>query len=145
MFSGLAKGCGLIQFDTNKRRTPNINVWLDVKSDMEIKIIRGVFKGGERLPSIAEIASLYNVGISTAQKSMDSLSNDGLLLKKQGKGYFVIPLSIGKLINKHKAIVEDKIKEAVEYGRRIELSDEFLLSCLHELLKNKPPPIEGDE
>ena len=46
-------------------------VWLDVKNDIEVKVITGYYQAGERIPPIRKIAEVYGIGINTAQKVLD--------------------------------------------------------------------------
>ena len=49
----------------------------------------GEFKGGEKIPSEEELRQLYGLSRVTVRTAIDSLVNQGVLVKKQGKGTFV--------------------------------------------------------
>ncbi len=52
-------------------------------------ILSGAFDGGERLPSLREIARACNVNYFSVQLATEELMREGLLYKVQGKGMFV--------------------------------------------------------
>lgn len=54
------------------------------------RISAGEWKPGERIPPEAEIAAAYGVSMITARKAMGQLVQEGVLVKKQGKGTFVL-------------------------------------------------------
>jgi GntR family transcriptional regulator/GntR family frlABCD operon transcriptional regulator len=62
-------------------------------------ILDGVYKEGELLPSENELCAVHNLTRPTVRHALDSLLNDGLIVKKQGKGSIVRnrPRNIGIL------------------------------------------------
>src|SRR5690625_4947829 len=59
-------------------------IYEDLKSQIGDK-----YEVGDRLPSEVDLISHYKVSRSTLRKSLKMLSDDGLILIKQGKGMFV--------------------------------------------------------
>lgn len=53
------------------------------------RIKSGEFKRGERLPSVTELADEYGVSVVTARRTINNLSKNGVVTKRQGKGTFV--------------------------------------------------------
>ncbi|MFG3710803.1 winged helix-turn-helix domain-containing protein [Micromonospora sp. NPDC047730] len=49
----------------------------------------GELKGGDRLPTYAELAKQYEVSVTTVQTALRILSERGLIEGQQGKGVFV--------------------------------------------------------
>ncbi len=66
------------------------------------KITSGEYKPGEKLPSERALSEMYNISRLTVRLALSDLVNDGMLIKKQGKGTFVankpIQHSLGGLI-----------------------------------------------
>lgn len=62
-------------------------------------ILSGVYEEGNLLPSENELSAVHGVTRPTVRHSLDALVNDGLIVKKQGKGSIVRkpPQSIGIL------------------------------------------------
>lgn len=96
-------------------------IWLEIKNDLELKIINGTYKSAGRMPSISELTEIYSCGDSTAQKVLESLCAEGLLTKKRGIGYFVKPLCREKLINKHMEALENRIMRLIKEAHLLEV------------------------
>ena len=97
------------------------NVWQDVKSDIELKILTGAFAPGERIPSIRKIADDYGVGQTTAQKVLKTLWHEGIIEPHRGIGFFVKPYIREQLIASRRKILEKKIISAVEEAALIDM------------------------
>lgn len=90
------------------------NVWQDVKSRIELKIMSGELRPGERIPSIRKIAEGYSVSQSTAQKVLNALWSEGVIDSKRGVGFFVNPYVREQLIAERKRDLEKKVIGVVE-------------------------------
>lgn len=97
-------------------------LWLSVKWDIETKIITGVYKGGERLPTITELSQIYNVGRSTIQKVINELCEETTLTTRGIKGTYVNPFIKGKLLYNHKQVLRERYKELISNASEIGLS-----------------------
>lgn len=56
------------------------------------KILNGDLEASQSLPSIRELARRNQVSVITVQKAYESLSREGLILARRGKGFFVAQL-----------------------------------------------------
>ena len=54
-------------------------------------ILSGKFKEEERVPSVRELASEYEVNTNTVLRTFDILQRDGIIYQKRGIGVFVSP------------------------------------------------------
>lgn len=54
------------------------------------RIRRGQWKPGQVIPNEFEIAAEFNVSQGTARKAIDTLAADGLVVRRQGKGTYVV-------------------------------------------------------
>ena len=117
-----------------KSFSPNVNLWLDVKSDIEIKIITGEYAAGDRIPPIVKIAEIYKVGNTTAQKVLESLYSDGTITKQKGVGYFVKPFVRDRLLKTHEVELKKRLIEDISYGIRVGFDKIKILSITQEAL-----------
>lgn len=60
-----------------------------LREEMLAKIAAGEWSPGAPIPTEAELTKLYGVAIGTVRKAVDTLVNEGLLLRSQGRGTFV--------------------------------------------------------
>jgi len=94
-------------------------------------IIRGELAENEMLPSIRSLARDLQISVITTKKAYEELEKDGYIVTVQGKGSFVAAQNKEILREMRLKIVEEKLAEAVDAGRSIELS----LEEMQEMLK----------
>jgi len=66
-----------------------IPLYFQVEQIIKSKIITGEFMPGERIPTEKELCKAYQVSNITARQAILNLVNEGLLIRRQGKGTFV--------------------------------------------------------
>jgi GntR family transcriptional regulator len=108
----------------------NIYTWQSVKNDLELKIIRGEYKAGERIPPVRKIAEIYDIGTSTATKTLSQLCEDGTIYQRRGVGCFVKPYVREKLIAKHKRQLEKIILNAFDYADMIGVDPMLIINTI---------------
>lgn len=67
-----------------------VNKYYNIYLNLKNKILNKHFEEGQLLPSENDLASHYEVSRETIRKSLDYLSQDGLIQKKKGKGSIVL-------------------------------------------------------
>ena len=108
--------------------------WQDVKDDIEYKILTGVFAVGERIPTTRKIAKDYDIGLSTAQKVLNILCEEGVIESKRGVGYFVKQYTKEQIQTERRKKLEKDIMNAVEEADLIEVN---LLSMVERIYAHK--------
>jgi GntR family transcriptional regulator len=66
-----------------------IPLYYQIKEDITARIERGEWKLGDRIPSEIELSAYYDVSRGTARQSLLELVNEGILIRRKGKGTFV--------------------------------------------------------
>ncbi|SFD35477.1 GntR family transcriptional regulator [Bacillus sp. OV194] len=74
---------------TIDRNSP-ISMYVQISNQLEEKILSGVLKPSEKLPIETEIMEQYGVSRITARLAFQNLEEKGLIVRKRGKGTFVI-------------------------------------------------------
>jgi GntR family transcriptional regulator len=67
----------------------NIPLYLLMEQIIKSQIMMGEFLPGEQIPTERELAETYQVSTITSRQAILNLVNEGLLVRKQGKGTFV--------------------------------------------------------
>ena len=67
----------------------NIPIYIQLLEYMKIYLISGVFKSGERLPSVREFATNFKVNPNTMQKSLAELESMKLIYTERTNGKYV--------------------------------------------------------
>lgn len=67
----------------------NIPIYIQLLDYMKIYLISGVFKAGEKLPSVRDFATTFNVNPNTMQKALAELENMDLIYTERTNGKYV--------------------------------------------------------
>ncbi|WP_407891402.1 GntR family transcriptional regulator [Lacticaseibacillus sp. N501-2] len=63
-----------------------------IRNEIRQAILDGTLKRGEQLPSESDLGVHYQVSRITIRKALTLLADEGLVIRRQGKGSFVAPL-----------------------------------------------------
>lgn len=67
----------------------NRPIYIQLMEILESRIISGVYKSGEKLPSVRTLATEASVNPNTMQKAMSELDRTGVIHSNRTSGYFV--------------------------------------------------------
>jgi len=67
----------------------NIPIYIQLLEYMKIYLISGVFKCGEKLPSVREFATTFKVNPNTMQKALSELEDMNLIYTERTNGKYV--------------------------------------------------------
>ena len=110
-------------------------IYEQIVKQIKNMIIKGELAENEILPSIRSLARDLQISVITTKQAYEELEKDGYLVTVQGKGSYVAAQNKELLKEIRLKIVEEKLAEAVDAGRSIELSlDEMqeILRILYE-------------
>lgn len=85
-------------------------LYLNIKEEIERKIIDGVYKPQDRLPSEPKLAKEFNVSRSTLREALKVLQREGVLVSKNG---------VGTYINNKIALIENPLSKLQSLGSMI--------------------------
>jgi GntR family transcriptional regulator len=96
-----------------------IPVWIQVRKRLIYEIVSGVFKSGEQLPTVRELAVRLDINYNTVNKVYQDLERDGFIITRRGKGTFVADLDDSKLLaldSKIELLADELVSEALDFG-----------------------------
>ena len=67
----------------------NIPIYIQLLDYLKIYLISGVFKSGDKLPSVRDFADTFKVNPNTMQKALVELENEGLIYTERTNGKYV--------------------------------------------------------
>ena len=67
----------------------NIPIYIQLLEYLKIYLISGVFKSGDKLPSVREFATTFKVNPNTMQKALAELESIGLIYTERTNGKYV--------------------------------------------------------
>lgn len=67
--------------------------YVQIANDIRNKILNGEFEANNKLPFEKDLCSRYSASKMTVKKALDTLVNEGLIVKRRGSGTFVKDMS----------------------------------------------------
>ncbi|MCI8511859.1 MAG: GntR family transcriptional regulator [Lachnospiraceae bacterium] len=94
-------------------------LYVQLMEEVEKSIQRGDYKPGDRIMTESEMAKTYGVSLITVRKAIGSLTEKGLLVRKQGKGTFVMKPKFSRNMKKLQSFSEMCRQMGVRPGARM--------------------------
>lgn len=112
-------------------------IYEQIARQIKNHIMRGDLNEGELLPSIRVLARELQISVITTKRAYDELERDGYLQTVPGKGSFVAAQNKQLLREMRYKMVEEKLAEAVDAAKSIELEQEELMNMLRILYEEE--------
>ena len=103
---------------------PN-TLWLTIQRKLEVDIINGKYKSAEKVPSISELAEIY-----------ENMFQEGTITKQRGVGYFVKPFTRDKLKEKHMEELNYGLNKYLYIANQLGVSKDVLEIILSKKIKD---------
>lgn len=111
-------------------------IFLQIIERIQMDIISGKYKPGDKLPSVRDLASEAAVNPNTMQKAFSELERTGLVYSQRTTGRFITEDIT--LINELKAnLAKDKITEFIALMQQLGFSREEILSLISDTMKGE--------
>ena len=108
-------------------------LWLAVKNDIELEILKGTYRAGERIPTLVELVEKYGIGRVTAQKVINSLADDGIIVKQVSQGCFVKPYVKDKIFEKRKKRLQLQLEAQAHEAQALGFAKEQFLQIASDV------------
>lgn len=102
-------------------------IFLQLSQGLEDEILSGVYREGEQIPSITELAASYKINPATALKGINLLVDAGIVYKKRGIGMFVSQGALHLLKEKRQdEFFQQYVLPMVQEAKRLSIQPETL-------------------
>ena len=102
-------------------------IFLQLSQGLEDEILSGVYREGEQIPSITELAASYKINAATALKGINLLVDAGIVYKKRGIGMFVSQGALQLLKEKRQdEFFQQYVLPMVQEAKRLSIQPETL-------------------
>ena len=102
-------------------------IFLQLSQGLEDEILSGVYREGEQIPSITELAASYKINPATALKGINLLVDAGIVYKKRGIGMFGSQGALQLLKEKRQdEFFQQYVLPMVQEAKRISIQPETL-------------------
>lgn len=113
-------------------------IFIQIKDGIEDAVLQGIYKEGEQIPSITELALRYQINPATALKGINILVENNIVYKKRGIGMFVCDGAVERLLEDRRNAFYDKyITTLVSEARRLGLSSDNIKEMIERGFNNE--------
>ncbi len=107
-------------------------IYIQLVEKLELEIISGKLKPGERIASVRELAQITKVNPNTMQKALADLEVEGLIYTERTNGKFVTE-NKNLIEKKKKEIAKEKVKSYLTDMGKIGITFEEAVNYLKEM------------
>ena len=102
-------------------------IFLQLSQGLEDEILSGIYREGEQIPSITELAASYKINPATALKGINLLVDAGIVYMKRGIGMFVSQGALQLLKEKRQdEFFQQYVLPMVQEAKRLSIQPETL-------------------
>ena len=111
-------------------------IFLQIVERIQMDIISGKYKPGDKLPSVRDLASEASVNPNTMQMAFSELERTGLVYSQRTTGRFITEDTV--MIDELKAsFAKEKITEFITLMQQLGFSKEEILSLINTTMKGE--------
>ena len=111
-------------------------IYAQLIEKLQLDIITGHYKPGEKLPSVRDLASEASVNPNTMQKALSELERSGLVYAQSTSGRFITDDQ--ELIkNTRNELARMQIRDFIRTMRQFDLDDDEILHLIQEIMKEE--------
>ena len=107
-------------------------IYIQLVEKLELEIISGKLKPGERIASVRELAQITKVNPNTMQKALADLEEEGLIYTERTNGKFVTE-NKNLIEEKKKDFAKEKVKNFFKDMDKIGISYDEAVNYLKEM------------
>ncbi len=111
-------------------------IYVQLTQEIEMQIARGVYKAGDRMPAVRELAMEAGVNPNTVQRAMADLEREGLIYTERTSGRFVTK-DEERIKQLRKKLAQMTIAEFYEKMKQLGMSHEEMVQALETFLKEE--------
>lgn len=114
------------------------NIYIQLADWIEDNVLSGLFPEEGRIPSVAELSVSFKINHITTLKSINALTENGIIYKKNGVGMFVSKGAREIIRNKRKEAFYSKyIAPAVKEAEKLGVTYEELNEMIRREIKDE--------
>ncbi len=111
-------------------------VYLQIVEKIQIDIVSGVYKAGDKLPSVRDLATTAAVNPNTMQKALSELERTGLVYTNRTSGRFITD-DQELLIKAKKDLASLEVAEFLAIMKKFGFTKEEVINLVSELYKEE--------
>ncbi len=109
-------------------------IFIQIIERIQMDIISGLYKPGDKLPSVRELAQEASVNPNTMQKALSELERTGLVYSQRTSGRFITE-DTAMINNLKSELAQELVTQFLEHMQKLGIPQEEALSIISETIK----------
>ncbi|MBE6049896.1 MAG: GntR family transcriptional regulator [Clostridium sp.] len=109
-------------------------IYKQIIKEMELRIVSGIYKSGEKLESVRDMAKKASVNPNTMQKALTELEKTGLIYSQRTSGRFITE-DIDMIKEVKISLAKDKVEQFINGMKSLGFSKEEIISIVEDVAK----------
>ena len=109
-------------------------IFIQIIERIQTDIISGVYKPGDKLPSVRELAQEASVNPNTMQKALSELERTGLVYSQRTSGRFITE-DTAMIENPKSELAKEIIEQFLDRMKKLGIQKEEAISLISEISK----------
>ena len=101
---------------------------------IQLDIVSGIYKPGDKLPSVRDLAAEASVNPNTMQKAFTELERTGLVYSQRTSGRFITE-DTEMISNLKNSLAREKVTELIEHMKKLGFSKSEMVSLFESLVE----------
>jgi GntR family transcriptional regulator len=103
-------------------RASKVPIYHQLCEILRARILRGEWKPGDMIPTESELMAEYSVSRTVLRQALDTLVNEGLIYRQQGRGTFVSHPTLEQAMTHIISFTEDMLRRGFSPGTQVLVS-----------------------
>lgn len=109
-------------------------IYMQLMEQIQLKIVSGSYKAGEKLPSVRDMASDASVNPNTMQKALTELERTGLVFSQRTSGRFITE-DINMIKNVRNTLAQEQIEKFLYNMKKIGYTKQETIELIEIMFK----------
>lgn len=109
-------------------------IFAQIVERIQLDIISGVYKPGDKLPSVRELAGEAAVNPNTMQKAFAELERTGLVFSQRTTGRYITE-DVNMIAELRNNIAQSKVIELISHMHKLGFTNEEILNLMKAILE----------
>lgn len=109
-------------------------IYMQLMEQIQLKIVSGSYKAGEKLPSVRDMASDASVNPNTMQKALTELERTGLVFSQRTSGRFITE-DINMIKNVRNSLAQEQIEKFLYNMKKIGYTNQETMGLIEIMFK----------
>lgn len=117
--------------------TSNDPIYKQIKEQIKEQILSKEIQENEMLPSLRSLAQDLKISVLTTTKAYNELEQEGFIISRQGKGFYVMSSSSELIKEQLIKEIESNLQNAISLSKKANMTDIELIKLLKLLMEEE--------